>query len=128
MNVKSSKTRKLLADLPEGAVVRFGHYRVPLDRAEDSERQSKELNGRISEPHSRYLLSYSRKFGFKKGTSFEGKPPSSKGGATWCRILVGDDHEANGFTHCSLMDNFCYAIGREIALGRALAIFHGEVL
>lgn len=46
--------------------------------------------------------------------------PESKGGETECHLVLRDGTEIVGVAQCSLKDNFCYRIGREIALGRAL--------
>lgn len=51
--------------------------------------------------------------------------PETKGGKTEVIIQVFDEHgdplaKFVGVALCSMKDNFCYRIGREIAFGRAL--------
>jgi hypothetical protein len=51
--------------------------------------------------------------------------PETKGGKTEVTIQVFDEHNDPvikfvGVANCSLKDNFCYKLGREIAFGRAL--------
>lgn len=50
--------------------------------------------------------------------------PTTKGGKTEVTIQVFDEHDDPvikfvGVANCSMKDNFCYKLGREIALGRA---------
>ena len=50
--------------------------------------------------------------------------PATKGGKTEVTIQVFDEHgdpvtKFVGVANCSLKDNFCYKLGREIATGRA---------
>uniref|UniRef100_A0A6M3L9R5 Uncharacterized protein n=1 Tax=viral metagenome TaxID=1070528 RepID=A0A6M3L9R5_9ZZZZ len=54
--------------------------------------------------------------------------PHERGGATQCFIKRCSDGAvvAIGFAECSIKDTFCYAKGRRIARGRALAALKGE--
>ena len=45
--------------------------------------------------------------------------PRSKGGKVICTITTKDEEKYIGEAYCSCSDNFCYALGREISLGRA---------
>lgn len=45
--------------------------------------------------------------------------PHPRGGATCVTLSIGDKL-IGGWANCSFADSFCYALGREIALGRAL--------
>lgn len=51
------------------------------------------------------------------------EPPSPKGGRTKCYFVRDGVIIARGETRCSVKDNFCRKIGREIAYKRALAKF-----
>ena len=61
---------------------------------------------------------------YQKGTTkWE---PSCKGGATECHLVLDNDEEIVTVAECSLKDNFVYAIGRNIAYGRALKVFNEQ--
>jgi hypothetical protein len=46
--------------------------------------------------------------------------PTERGGMTTCRIVDNDGRVVGmGAVYCSMADNFCYRLGREIAWGRA---------
>jgi hypothetical protein len=64
---------------------------------------------------------YSRRFGWIKNQSFfAGVKPNSKGGKTVCIVLNTFGSEIfRTEAYCSMSDNFCYLVGRKIALGRA---------
>jgi hypothetical protein len=47
-------------------------------------------------------------------------PPESKGGLTSVQVVLAGGRIVVGFARCSNRDNYCKAIGRQIALGRAL--------
>lgn len=46
--------------------------------------------------------------------------PLAQGGLTVVKILFTDGYAVVGHAACSLLDNYCKAIGREMALGRAI--------
>ena len=69
-------------------------------------------------PSSRYLMPYVRGEGFCFSDARLIKP-RSKGGKVICTITAKDEEEYFGEAYCSCSDNFCYALGREISLGRA---------
>ena len=69
-------------------------------------------------PASRDLIKYFRGEGFDEPYVKEALP-SSKGGQVCCSIGDETGTAAYGVANCSYADNFCYKIGREIALGRA---------
>ena len=48
-------------------------------------------------------------------------PPHSKGGMVVCCLWKDGEVFAEGYSLCSMADNFNYRVGREIAYGRALA-------
>lgn len=51
--------------------------------------------------------------------------PATRGGITICTIK-GENGLYAGASFCSRKDNFCYSLGRKIALGRALKNYdHG---
>lgn len=94
---------------------RYLHYRVPehLARIYDKDK---------GEPRDTMIVRYSRSVGWMERTAFylsKWPRPWPKGGATVCILEVGDDKFV-GWTVCSMSDNFCYAVGRDIAQGRAL--------
>lgn len=49
-----------------------------------------------------------------------GEKPAAKGGITLVQVEYDDGRTVRGASRCSNRDNFCKAIGRQIALGRAL--------
>ena len=69
-------------------------------------------------PKSGHLYRYKRGIGFSKN-GFYNYRPLSKGGQVICSIGNENGRSAFGIANCSYSDNFCYKIGREIALGRA---------
>ena len=79
--------------------IEYSHYRVPRNR--DTSK---------GEPPLCSLYKYYRGYKMK---------PNEKGGKTVCRIYHGDELVSIGTATCSMSDNFCYRIGREIAYGRA---------
>lgn len=48
-------------------------------------------------------------------------PVLPRGGQTVCRVILPDGSEIEGVAHCSKKDNYSKKLGRDIALGRALA-------
>ena len=92
--------------LPEGITAKFDHYRVPSHRAESKKGKPK------------------RYYWYKRGRGFENPAlitdPHPKGGRIECYLYKDDVMISTGTAVCSMSDNFCYRIGREIALGRAL--------
>lgn len=54
------------------------------------------------------------------------KQPNAHGGGTICEVFLGDALIASGESYCSERDNFCRKIGRDIALGRAVAELTGK--
>ena len=88
--------------------IQFEYYRIPED-----------LYLQLSKGRPRWinLHRYFRGDGFAVNKSYA---PLSKGGATSCTITALDNTQKWSATaYCSYSDNFCYKIGREIALGRA---------
>ena len=89
--------------------VQFIYYRIP--------------NGRIipskGKPSEKSLVSYARGYGFVNMS--KSCKPNSKGGGVDCFVIRKEDEKilAEGQSNCSYADNFCYKLGREIALGRA---------
>lgn len=49
-----------------------------------------------------------------------GTRPASKGGMTTVQVMLADGRYGIGVARCSKKDNFSYAVGRKIALDRAL--------
>jgi len=49
-----------------------------------------------------------------------GYTPAAKGGLTLVQLEYGDGRTFRGAAQCSTRDNYCKAVGRMIALGRAL--------
>lgn len=49
-----------------------------------------------------------------------GLKPKAKGGLTLVQLEYGDGRTFRGSARCSPRDNYCKAIGRDIAIGRAL--------
>ena len=89
-----------MIELP-GLKIEFAHYRVPKTKGA--------LKG---EPPLFSLYRYYR--------DNDKMTPNEKGGQTVCYIINADNEIiAHGTATCSMSDNFCYRIGREIAYGRA---------
>ena len=92
---------------------RFQYYRIP----------SKYGTPNKGKPDSRVLHLYERGKGFKEQTLIPYNVPNSKGGMVICELLMKNEDGTYdmvfGVADCSYADNFCYKIGREIALGRA---------
>ena len=94
--------------------IQFAYYRVPR-------------NYRIphkGKPHPAFLIRYVRSEGFldtdfPPNRDFTRISPHSRGGKVCCYIGNETGCAASGIANCSYADNFCYKIGREIALGRA---------
>lgn len=96
--------------------VRYTHYRIP-----ESIYRGLEVNGTRAKPNQGILFYYSPDYGF--GGEYAGDKPAVRGGMTICTV-EGEDSAGRkligrGAAFCSLHDNFCYRIGREIAEGRA---------
>lgn len=107
--------------------VYFQHYRIPemyLDkdflRTVDALHRAKptpQLLFRYSPHHSEFI----------DGGFFPSDcTPAVRGGMTRCILVDEDGSEYVGTATCSLHDNFCYRIGREIAYGRAMAKVEAE--
>lgn len=62
-----------------------------------------------------FPLRYKRGVGFSIDHYSE---PDTKGGETCAYVKTVDGDEYEAWSTCSANDNFCYRIGREIALGR----------
>jgi hypothetical protein len=60
-------------------------------------------------------LLYRREDFVRRGTR-----PASKGGMTTVQVMLADGRYGIGVARCSKKDNFSYAVGRKIALDRAL--------
>lgn len=70
-------------------------------------------------PDPRHLQRYYR--GGRKGyKSLYKWSPRSKGGATVCTVTFKNGVQFSGTAYCSMGDTFCYQVGRDIALGRAM--------
>ena len=88
---------------------KFQYFRVP----DKYELPSK------GKPNPYFLSLYERGKGFNS-THNKTIPPTSKGGYVNCHVFDSDGILiASASANCSYSDNFCYKIGREIALGRA---------
>lgn len=84
------------------------HWRI------DKENQPKKM---VSKPPDGLLCRYSK-------SNIVWFCPTTKGGKTEVTIQVFDEHNDPvikfvGVANCSLKDNFCYKLGREVATGRA---------
>jgi len=55
-----------------------------------------------------------------------GFPPEPKGGLTEARLVSNGRIIAMGYADCSTKDNFNKAVGRNIALGRALKALNNQ--
>lgn len=100
MDITNIRKEKMM--LPEGVKIEYAHYRVPRNRGSAK-----------GEPPFFSLYRYYRDKDKMK--------PNEKGGKTICYIRDPNGNNiAVGEATCSMSDNFCYRIGREIALGRAL--------
>ena len=89
--------------------IQFEYFRIP----------NKYGLPKKGKPIKEYLYPYERGKGFAHiyMTQFL---PTSKGGRVVCYIANNNTWAtAAGIADCSYADNFCYKIGREIALGRA---------
>ena len=86
--------------------IKFEYYRVPL---------TNELLPAKGRPNYLETKRYFRGDGFP---NYPLNQPSAKGGITICRFTINGKEQATR-AFCSHSDNFCYQIGREIALGRA---------
>lgn len=89
----------------------FEYYRVPTTIRVP----------RKGQPSSRLLYRYRRGEGFTEITN----EPRSKGGLTLCTITCGDQ-AITAVAACSHSDNFCYKLGRDISLGRAMKLYEQE--
>jgi len=74
------------------------------------------LEGMKGRPPEKYLKLYER--------GSKSMIVSSRGGRTDATIMLFDEEDTivkkfTASSYCSLSDNFCYKIGREIAMGRA---------
>ena len=77
-------------------------------------------------PHHDWLHRYFRGYGWAR-LGFVGRvAPKPKGGRTVCRITV-NGKDWIGDAYCSHSDNFCYALGRQISLGRAMKLYEQEM-
>lgn len=83
-------------DILSGATVKYGHLRFYEDAADN--------------------LLYARHEGVKLGLG----SPRPRGGLTLVRVALPNGAVVHAMAKCSRRDNFCKAIGRQIALGRAL--------
>jgi len=61
-------------------------------------------------------LLYTREDFIRRGTR-----PAAKGGRTTVTVKLADGRYGIGIAVCSKRDNFSYAVGRKVALDRALA-------
>ena len=100
-------------NLPEGVTAKFEYYRVP-----DIGRYNK-----IKKGVPPALAKYSRKC---KDWRYTPVRPYTRGGVVYCNIFAKDRLISTGDSICSMSDNFCYRVGREIALGRALKALECE--
>ena len=99
---------------------KFQYFRIPVEKHYP-------LVGRKGKPHTLDVCLYERGVGFSSPGRIETivqAPahlivPSSKGGAVLCQIKQNGKVITEAEAWCSFTDNFCYKIGREIALGRA---------
>ena len=89
--------------------VKYEYYRIPYALLLNVPEKGR--------PHSRCLFPYVRGEGFHATDSR--LSPRSKGGKVICTITTKDEEKYIGEAYCSCSDNFCYALGREISLGRA---------
>jgi len=92
----------------------FTYYRVPSNLT---------IPGK-GKPHPAFLIRYVRSEGFLENDfppdrDFTNISPHSRGGKVYCNIEDKTGCAASGIANCSYSDNFCYKIGREIALDRA---------
>ena len=102
--------------------IKFTHWRLPDLHFERASRGM---------PDKENLIEYSKGNGFYVSDpggeqyKFDGLKPCARGGKTVCNIIDDSDKLekviATGVAYCSMSDNFCYRIGRRIALGRARA-------
>ena len=98
--------------------VRFRYFRVP-------QKKKIPLCPHKGKPHTLDVFPYERGKGFDAAveTVIEVPihliEPASKGGAVLCQIKKNGKVITEAEAWCSFSDNFCYKIGREIALGRA---------
>lgn len=93
---------------------KFDYYRIP-----DTFRPP--TKGR---PGIGNLYTYARGDGFKTN-ALNGVAPASKGGVTTCDLTVNGETIQTA-AYCSHSDNFCYARGRDISLGRAMKLYEQE--
>lgn len=93
--------------------VTYAHYRVPELVAEQLKRKGATLEG---SPEGKHLLPYSR----KQKNQFI---PHPTGGKTVVKVHdLETDKYYTASAVCSYGDNFCYRLGREVALSRVLAL------
>lgn len=92
------------------------HYRIEQEVGEEIQKvltlAERKRWGADTEPDEEFLRRYRR--GMK---DFE---PHVKGGKTVATVVDDAGNEFIGVSRCSLEDNFCYAMGRRIAIGRAM--------
>lgn len=122
----------LLKRVPEGLKVCFAHWRFV--KAEGLPK-----SGPLSRTDIFPRLANRGKNGKFKHAGLNFIGPTERGGMTRCEIVVpiiGIDTisseksvhyeiQAEGEARCSFSDNFCYRMGRVIALGRALEALAG---
>jgi len=112
MTTKLNQTNGMVNKMESDYKTKFQYFRIP---------DIYELPDK-GKPEVYHLSLYERGNGFidENATTSRTVPPTSKGGHVTCRILDNNgDLIAYGNANCSYADNFCYRIGREIALGRA---------
>lgn len=118
--------------LPDGCKVRYQHERVP--RLLYNIHLHKTGSRPKGPPRELYLFPYSPRYGFfninvdeDTLTNLLYKEPSHYGGRTVAIVYDRNDEVvATGVATCSLSDRFSYKIGRQVALGRALAKLNGR--
>ena len=96
--------------------VEFDHYRVPFREAwaRSYPRRGKPINMGVAD-----LYRYSPKYGWNSEYTIDDKP-FPRGGKTVCLVTLSDGRKAEGVALCSMADQFCYRIGRDISKGRAM--------
>lgn len=93
----------------------FKHYRIPKSKYVAM------IFDALSDPG--YNKKYYRKKYYRYSRCKTDWQPTARGGKTECHLVLDNGSEIVGTAECSVQDNFCYAIGREIAKGRALKKF-----